>query len=178
MSKKGKIILLDADVIIHFMKAQKHFLLPKIFPDNPLCVLDIVVRELTKKKSEKIQVGNLFLFKLVNEITFPLTDFSNPIFKEFVQLRKVRGEGESASMAYARFTENILASSNLKDIKSYCEVHKIPYLTTMDFLCEALKKGVMSEADCNDFLFIVHYEGSKLPVVEMKKYDCDSRKPL
>jgi predicted nucleic acid-binding protein len=178
MSKKDKIILLDADVIIHFMKAQKHLLLPYIFPNNQLCVLDVVTNELLKRKSAKIQVENLFVFGLVQQLSFPINEYSNPIFKEFVRLKKEKGDGESACMAYARYNENILASSNLKDIKNYCHEHKIQYLTTMDFLCEALKIGVMTEVDCNDFLFIIHYEGSKLPVLKMADYDCINKQPI
>jgi len=51
-------------------------------------------------------------------------------------------------------------------------MHSIEYLTTMDFLCEALKTGVMSEADCNSFISRVKAAGSKLPVSEISEYTC------
>lgn len=182
MSQKRKIILLDADVIIHFMKAEKHFHLPKILPSYRLCVLDIVVeKELRRYKKGATEIDNLILFKTVEELSFPKNDFKSPIFKEFMQISRnpKRGIGESACMAYARFNQNILASSNLIDIKDYCLEHNIEYLTTMDTLCEAIQQGVFTEADCDDFIFIVKYEGSKLPVNKMSEFNCNQRiKPI
>ena len=176
MSKKGQIILLDADVIIHFMKASKHLSLPAIFPEHRLCVLDIVADELRKFKTGIVQVDNLFTFKTIEQLPFPKNEYSNPIFKEFIQLKKLFGDGESACMAYARFNQNILASSNLRDIKNYCNTHHIQYLTTMDFLCEALSRGIFTESDCDDFIFIVKYKDSKLPPIsKMSQYDCSKR---
>ncbi len=50
-------------------------------------------------------------------------------------------KGESACMAYCRYTSNIIGSSNLRDIKKYCNNHKIVYLTTIDFLYYAWLRG-------------------------------------
>jgi hypothetical protein len=83
-----------------------------------------------------------------------------------------KGDGESACLAVARYNKNILASSNLKDIKNYCAMHKIDYLTTMDFLCAALNTGIFNEARCDAFLQKVIAEGGKLPVKKMKDYVC------
>lgn len=41
-AKKTTKILLDADVIIHFIKGGQHFLLPRIYPTHELCLLDKV----------------------------------------------------------------------------------------------------------------------------------------
>ncbi len=71
-----------------------------------------------------------------------------------------------------RFTNNIVASSNLKDIKQYCGLHNIDYLTTMDFLCEALKNGLFDLQRCNSFISAVTAKGSKLPVSKMEEYTC------
>lgn len=56
---------------------------------------------------------------------------------EFLNLQKNFGLGESASMAYCRYRNNVLASSNLRDITNYCEKNDISYFTTMDFLYQA-----------------------------------------
>lgn len=81
-----------------------------------------------------------------------------------LNLIRTFGKGESACMAYCRFNKDILASSNLKDISKYCEDNGITYLTTMDFLAEALKAKQLTEQECNDFIRDVKAAGSKLPV--------------
>lgn len=72
----------------------------------------------------------------------------------------------------ARYNHRILASSNLKDIKFYCSLHKIDYLTTMDFLCQALRTGLFTEARFDAFIDAVLVAGSKLPARCMKDHTC------
>jgi len=84
----------------------------------------------------------------------------------------LKGEGESACLAYVRYTDNIIASSNLKDIRNYCQMHNIQYLTTMDFLCYALKKNVFDLERCNLFIANVLEKRGKLPVKRMEDYKC------
>lgn len=76
---------------------------------------------------------------------------------------------------YLRFNPDILGSSNLKDIKAYCETHQIKYLTTMDFICEAYRKEILTEEQCNDFVKAVISKGSKLPCKSFYEYDCEAR---
>ena len=73
-------------------------------------------------------------------------------------------DGESACLAYVKHTNYILGSRNLKDVKNYCKMHSIELLTTMDFLCEALCLGVLSEENCDDFILRVLAAGNKLPI--------------
>lgn len=94
----------------------------------------------------------------------------------FSLLKSGKGDGESACLAYVRFNENILASSNLKDIHTYCQTHSIIYLTTMDFLCEALSNGLFDESRCDNFITTVKSKGSKLPVNKMSEYTCIEKK--
>jgi hypothetical protein len=56
---------------------------------------------------------------------------------EFMQLEKKFGIGESLAMVYCKYNHNVLASSNLKDIKKYCTDNGITYVTTMDLLHRA-----------------------------------------
>jgi hypothetical protein len=89
---------------------------------------------------------------------------------EYARLIKTFGKGESACMAYCKFNKDILASSNLKDISIYCEENEITYLTTMDFLAEALNEKQLTEHECNDFIRNVKAVGSKLPVNTIAEY--------
>ena len=77
-------------------------------------------------------------------------------------------------MAYCRFTHNVIGSSNLRDIRAYCEEKQITYLTTIDFLWYAWKKGMLTTEEVNTFINEVKQKGSKLPDVEIEKYVCET----
>ena len=83
-----------------------------------------------------------------------------------------KGDGESACLAYVKHTKDIIGSSNLKDVKRYCALHSIELLTTMDFLCDAFRIGLLSESNCDDFISRVLAAGSTLPVTKMSEYNC------
>lgn len=52
--KKTKIVL-DADVIIHFIEAGNFSLLPDIFPEYEYIVLDVVYNEVSKNNKPQIR---------------------------------------------------------------------------------------------------------------------------
>ncbi|MHC5354806.1 hypothetical protein ACYSNX_11665 [Myroides sp. LJL115] len=168
---KLKDILIDADVISHFITGGQILMLHKIF-QNKILILDKVYDELLKYNSKKSEVKNLVNFGIVTIIPFPSTN--QVVLKEYLHIKKVmfKGDGESACLAYVRNTKDIIGSSNLKDVKSYCTMHSIELLTTMDFLCEALRKRILTEANCDDFISRVLAAGSKLPVTKMSEYIC------
>jgi hypothetical protein len=171
MAKKATKLLLDADVIIHFMKAGKQLVLPTIFPEYEMSILDKVFEELLKNLP---QVNNLITFGTLNLLPFPSDN--KDITKEYMLLLKQKkGKGESACLAFLRYNKDVLGSSNLKDIREYCEQYDIPYFTTMDFLCEAIKKEVLTEDECNDFVKTVLAKHSKLPCKTFYEYDCATR---
>lgn len=154
-------IVLDADVIIHFSKGECLSLLPEIFPDYEYVVLDKVYNEL---RSVTTQLDNQITFiKNITKIPFQPT---GQMLIEYARLKSRFGEGESACMAYCRFTSNIIGSSNLRDIRNYCSEHKITYLTTIDFLYYAWHKNLMSSDDCKNFISVVKAKGSRLPDIE------------
>lgn len=171
MGKNDRIILIDADVISHFITGGEILTLPKIFPYK-IKVLDKVFTELKRFPGKKKEVDNLINLKLIELLPFPEDNFE--IKKEYLHIKKLmfKGDGESACLAVVRHTNDILASSNLKDIASYCKMHSIEYLTTMDFLCEAILKGVLTEKECDDFIAKVKAAKSKLPVNKMSEFNC------
>jgi hypothetical protein len=171
MAKKNRIILIDADVVSHFITGQEIYTLPTIFPYK-MKILDKVYDELENFKSKKTQVDNLINQKILEIMPFP--DDSSEIRKEYYWIKKqmFKGDGESATLAVTRYSNDIVGSSNLKDIKSYCVMHSIDYLSTMDFLCRALETGKMDLARCNNFITNVLKSGSKLPVKSMAQHTC------
>lgn len=171
MKKGERCILIDADVISHFITAGEMIALPSIFPFQ-IYVLDKVYKELERFPKRKKEVENLLNFGLIKEMHFPEHD--DAIIKEYAHIKKwmFKGDGEAACLAVANASKNILASSNLKDVKSYCRLHRIDLLTTMDFLCEALRIGVFDIARCNAFISKVLIARSKLPVSKMEDFHC------
>lgn len=173
MGKKAevdnKIILVDADVIIHFFKASEILRLINIFP-NRLRILDVVYDELTTKKaSYKKEIDNLLnMCKSIKVIPFPS---DGAILREYSYLLNTgKGEGECACMALAKHSGVAIASSNIKDIATYCQMHQIEYYTTMDLLYEGYRKGIMTELECDYFISAVRGNGSKLPCNKMSEY--------
>ena len=158
-------IILDADVLFHFAKAGRLNMLPDILPEYEHVVLSAVYDEIGSIQN---QLDNQILFlKNISKETFNPT---GEMLVEYARLLQTFGKGESACMAYCRYTHNVIGSSNLKDIKEYCEKQLITYLTTIDFLYYGIKRGKMSVEECEQFVKDVVAKGSKLPTVDFEKY--------
>lgn len=168
----NKSILIDSDVISHFISGGMLGLIADIFPANKILLLDKVYSELERYHKRKPLIDQMISKGAF--ILFPFPEDDLDIMKEYAYIMKslFKGNGESACMAVARFRNEIIASSNLKDIRQYCDLHAIDYLTTMDFLCSALQKNLIKPKDCDDFISRVIRAGSKLPVIRMKDYKC------
>lgn len=161
-------IVLDADVVIHFAKGGLLSLLPRIFPNYDYVLLEAVHEELLS--DIRTEVDNLMLYLK----TITLLPFSpkGDMLREYARLRSRFGKGESACMAYCLFTHNVVGSSNVRDIKEYCEEKHIVYLTTIDFLWYAWRKGMLTPEEISTFIGEVKSKGSKLPVIDIEKHVC------
>ena len=154
-------IVLDADVIIHFSKGGLLSLLPQIFPEYDYIVLDKVYDELSTVRN---QLDNQILYcKNIKKVLFTPTA---EMLCEYANLKASFGDGESACMAYCRYTANIIGSSNLRDIKNYCNEHQITFLTTLDFIYYAWQRRLLTEKESAEFISDVTARGSRLPKIE------------
>lgn len=159
-------IVLDADVIIHFAKGGYLSILPKIFNQYDFVVLSTVYKEIHEPL--KTQLDNqVQLLKNVSIVTF---DPSGEMSKDFALLTKTLGRGESACMVYCRYNHDVIGSSNLKDIRAYCEKYRLTYLTTIDFLYYAVKNGLMKAQEANQFVIDVRNNDSTLPLVDFSTF--------
>lgn len=166
--KKTKIVI-DANIIIHFLKGGYLHILHTIFPNYEYVILDIVLnKEIRNNSDTRAAIDNhILLLKNLKEIQW------NPegeMRKEFAFLSSKRGLGESACLAYCKYNKDVIASSDFKDIKSYCNDNDIIYVGTMDFLWEAYTKGIMSENECNNFIKDVIAKDSKLPNIKITEH--------
>ena len=168
--RKTKIVL-DADVIIHFMEADRFSMLPEIFPEYEYLILDVVYHEIAKNSQTKNFIDKYlhFFSKLRVETFVP----KGESMKEYFLLQRTLGKGESACMVYCKDNRDVLGSSNLKDIQRYCSENRIIYLTTLDFLYYTYCRGKMTEQECLVFMRAVNNAGSKLPVVDITRYTCN-----
>lgn len=158
-------IILDADVLIHFSKANMFSLLPQILPEYDCVILSAVYEETI---SIRRQIDNQINF-MKNMVVLPFAP-TGQMKLEYAKLRSRFGKGESACMAYCKFTHNVIGSSNLKDIKEYCTEQHIVYLTTLDFLYYAYERRLLTKLECDDFIRDVREKGSKLPDVDIAIY--------
>ena len=153
--------MLDADVIIHFSKGERLSMLPQIFPEYEYVVLDKVYNELISVRN---QLDNQILYlKNITKISFQPT---GEMLREYAKLKSRYGDGESACMSFCRYTSNIIGSSNLRDIKDYCSRHQKTYLTTLDFIYYAWRRGLMTRDECKAFVSTVVTKRSRLPEVD------------
>ena len=172
MAEKKVKVVLDADVINHFTKGGLLSLLSEILPEYRFIVLDVVKQELPPlilSVLDKVISQD----KTITEETFGVSSGEK---KEFLRLTATSGphlgRGESACMVYCRYHNDVVGSSNTKDITDYCDEFGITYLTTNDFLYYAIQRGVLDKEDAVSFIKKVRSMGSYPPIVDFDKYTC------
>ncbi|MCX2453638.1 hypothetical protein OQX61_20370 [Pedobacter sp. PLR] len=166
MSNAAPLILLDSDVIRHFISGGLLENLPAIYAGR-FIILDKVKKEICRSSSIRPIVELFIQNHNIHVMPFP-TDMN--IIMEYAYLHREFGEGESACMAVAKHQNKFIASSNLKDIEKFCTKNCITYLTTMDILDQGLKDGHFNKGQCDQFIFDVLAKGSKLPFGTMDEY--------
>jgi len=155
-------IIIDSDVIIHFIKGDSLPILHEIFPTYQYVILDIVLNEELRKNTVTRDYLDRYL-TLFDHIKVEKWQPDYQLMKEFATLKKKYGLGESASMAYCKYHNDVIASSNITEITDYCDKNDIVYVTTLDFLWQAYQTGKMTQQECDDFISKVKQKGSKLP---------------
>lgn len=174
---RAKVILIDTDVISHFIAANRIFELNKILAPHHLFVTNIVYNEAIRHPYDdmrKDEVDDWINNSSVTIVTFP--EQNKPIKLEYWKLRKQQrlGKGECSCMAMARFGGEAIASSNFRDIVEYCEANDIEYIGVMDILSIALLKKIWSAEECNRFIHDVTIIGdARLPVSNILDYKSD-----
>ncbi len=167
MSSDQPLILLDSDVIRHFINGGHLDKLASVYPGR-LVILDRVKHEICRSIGIRPVVENFLTNSNIPTVPFP-NDMT--IIREYAYLQRENfGIGESACMAVARYQNQFIASSNLRDIARYCQQHQITYFTTMDILEQALNDGILTHDQCDQFITDVLAVGSKLPFKTMTLY--------
>lgn len=163
------LVLLDSDVLIHLFKASKLSLLGTLFPGR-LRILDIVLNELRNNRTAVSFIDSLFVFGGFEEIRFPMSD--PKLLSEFANLTGPlgKGTGESATLIFCKYNHHIIASSNTVDIKPYCDLNQMSYLTTLDIFCIAVHRNEMTEVEADAAIQEIKRNNSYLPTNNLSDY--------
>ena len=170
-----KIIIIDADVISHFIANNALHYLPSIIAPNNIIVLDFVYDEIARNPIRLSFLDCLIKNGSIRKVDFPENNLE--IKQEFAKIKRnnyLIGDGERACMAYARYNNNIIASSIFRDIATYCKENNIYYLGTLDILILAFKRGVFTENQCDDFINkAIEYNKARFPkrITKISQYE-------
>lgn len=122
---RNKVILVDADVISHFMATGYIDRLTEILQPHAVMIVENVYKEASYHPTEpdrKRKVDKWMEHCKVCKIAFPYANEN--IRREFFRLKKenpMLGDGERACMSMARFGQEVIASSNFRDVAPYCD---------------------------------------------------------
>jgi hypothetical protein len=144
-------ILLDCDVISHFIINNLNDL-PAILAPHQCFVLDYVYNEVAARPMRLAFLEPLIQSGHIQKMSFPEDEIINKEFARIKSKRPIIGDGERACMAVARFNEDVVASSNFRDVAPYCNEHGILYIGTLDILSFAAIKEIYDESKCDSFI--------------------------
>lgn len=172
---KNKVILVDADVISHFIATGYIDRITEFLQPHAVLVVDNVYKEATYHPTDpdrKLKVDNWMNTYKVHKVNFPFANEN--VRKEFYWLKKespLLGEGERACMSMARFGHEAIASSNFRDVEPYCDANGIEYIGTLDILAIALRKKLLTEEQCNQFIMNAKTKNkARFPVDDIRNY--------
>ena len=169
-------ILLDADILSHFIAAGEQNLIKKIFAGQYLLLPDQVYLEASRcpwDPGRKRTLDQWILDNRVLLIQFP-ADVSSPVADEYFRLKAENprlGKGERACMAIAKYHHDIIASSNFRDIAPYCRLNSITYLGMLDILWIAIQNAIIDETRADRIIDIaLMMDNARFPVHCMEAY--------
>ncbi len=171
----SKIILLDSDVISHFMSTAKIDVLPKILSPHKLFIVADVYRESIHHplfEDRKQELDSWIARHRIQRIDFPWNN--DNIRLEFYRIKKESpqlGAGERACLAIARYEKDVIASSNFRDVADYCKEFSIEHIGVMDILVIAVRRRILTVDECNKFMHdAIEINDGKFPVTKYEDY--------
>lgn len=172
----NKVILIDADVISHFIGTGHIDDLCKILAPHQLYIVDNVYKEATyhpadADRKRKVDEWLERSKSMVRQISFPSRDSIRMEFFRLKHENRLLGDGECACMAMARYGQETIASSNFRDVAPYCTTNHIDYIGVLDILQIAINKKYWTMEQCNKFLEdAVLVNNARFPTCQMENY--------
>ncbi|MGE5604550.1 MAG: hypothetical protein ACM3YE_02540 [Bacteroidota bacterium] len=141
--------IFDTDCISAFLWVKRLDIPEGEFPGK-IKIPDQVMAELAnlKKFSAYSWVPNLLEAKIKDHTYERLViPASGPLAEEYIKLLRKMGSGEAAALSLVKHLGGTVVSSNLRDVKEYCDNNGLELIKTGDILCMAVINGRLSEAD-------------------------------
>ena len=143
-------VFFDTDGVSAFLWVNEESLLCKLYPGRIVIPVPVYI-ELSnpcirhlKRRIDLLVNNNLATLRKLDVGT---NEYS--LYREMtISPRKghaIIGNGEAAAIALAVQCGGIVASNNLRDVKSYVAEYDLRLFTTGDILKEALKRGIIDE---------------------------------
>ena len=149
--------MVDADVISHFMATGYIDRLTEILQPHAVMIVENVYKEASYHPTEpdrKRKVDKWMERCKVCKIAFPYTNEN--IRREFFRLKKresdAGGTENGLVCRWRVFGQEVIASSNFRDVAPYCDENGIEYIGTLDVLTIAMNKGIFTSDECNRFM--------------------------
>ena len=177
MARK-KVILVDTDVLSHFIATGKIDYLSQILSPHTIFIVEQVYEEASYHpffEDRKQDLDKWMKLFGIQKIPFPS---SNKLIRlEYYRLKKESprfGNGERACMAIARYNKEVIASSNFRDVANYCKEYDIEYIGVLDILLIAIRKGIFDINTCNKFIHdAIIINEAKFPINNIEEYKTD-----
>lgn len=149
-----KSLFFDTDCLCAFLWIKNESLLPKLYPDQ-IVIPRPVYKEMCRPTTPQLK-ARVDALAAQNLVTIQDLDICSEEYRTYFQLTEcpaaghmVIGNGEAASIALARQYGGIVASNNLRDIRSYIAEFNLDHITTGDILVDAFHKGFITEHEGN-----------------------------
>ena len=117
------------------------------------------------------------VMKTAGDLAVESMEVSSAEYRDYVMMisspeegMRIIGKGEAAGIAMVKARGGILASNNLRDIDSYVKKYGLRHITTGDILKEAMKTGIITEAEGNEIWSGMLRKKRKLPASSFTEY--------
>lgn len=147
-------LFFDTDCLSAFLWVRNESILPQLYPGK-VVIPQPVYTELCRPGTPHLRsrIDELLAGKLVSIQDIDITSEEYGTYYQLTEApvkgHKVIGKGEAASIALAKKYGGIVASNNLRDIRTYISEFGLKHTTTGTILADAYKRGFITESDGN-----------------------------
>lgn len=149
-----KPLIFDTDCLSAFLWVKKQSLLVQLYPGQ-IVIPSEVLAELSFPGTVhlKARINVMIKNKDVKLTSIHTGTEEYQLYRKMTAMPEpghvIIGKGEAAAIALAKVQDGIVASNNLRDVKSYVSEMGLQLKTTGEILKDALDAGLITEADGN-----------------------------
>ena len=170
----------DTDCLSAFLWIREESILAKLYSGKIILPAQ-VYNELKKVPPLFTRVNAL---KNGGDLRIDSMQFGSDEYRDYLQMTtspedgmRLIDAGEAAGIAMVKQRGGVLASNNLKDILPYVKKYAIQHITTGDILIEAMKAGIITEAEGNTIWTGMLNKRRMLPTSTFSDYLAKYSKP-